>query len=84
MRVARSVTSISWLPSEAVEGIIAPAIRTGHYQLRLAFRPIGSSTLATMARDGGFRFANQLRASVEIEDGRITPSWRRSMSGTSR
>lgn len=70
MRIESSVTSISWIPSEAIRGMTKlpfdigvahydeppPEVLEGLEELRLADR---------------FRFANELRAWIEVEGGRI-------------
>ncbi len=70
MRFESSLTSLTWIPLEAVEGITRlpfsahiahydpppPDVLGGLEQLRAADR---------------FRFANQLRAWIEVEDGRV-------------
>jgi hypothetical protein len=70
MRIESSVTSVSWLPLGAVQALPELAFASGvaHYdppppdQLQ---DPVG-----LLAR-GGARFVNQLRAFIEVEDGRI-------------
>jgi hypothetical protein len=71
MRIESSVTSVSWLPLGAVQALpeLAFASRVAHYdppppdQLH---DPVG-----LLARDGA-RLVNELRAFVEVEDGRVT------------
>jgi len=69
MRIESSVTSISWVPSEAIEGIA-----------RLPFEIVADydrpppdvlDDLERMCAAGAFRFANQLRAWIEVKDGKI-------------
>lgn len=71
MRFERSVTSVSWIPSESMPGVMKVAMDTGlgHYDRPL---PDRLGDLETMSRDGRFRFANQLSAYIEVEDGRIS------------
>ncbi|MGI8518689.1 MAG: hypothetical protein ACR2ME_10215 [Acidimicrobiia bacterium] len=71
MRIERSVTSISWLPSEAVEGIIALPFNLGitSYDLPPPGRIVDLATIATMAVSASL--IN--RAFVEIEDGETSP-----------
>ncbi|MEM7337207.1 MAG: cyclic nucleotide-binding domain-containing protein [Actinomycetota bacterium] len=76
MRIERSINTVSWIPSDLLEGMgrIATRMKMAHHdppppdslgadlpgaidELRLADR---------------FRFANQLRAWIEVEDGAIT------------
>lgn len=74
MRIERSVTSISWLPSEAISStIVALPFELGvtHYD-----EP-PSDTLGDFAAEaerGAFRFANRLSAYIDVEDGRIVDS----------
>lgn len=71
MRIERSVTSVSWIPSEAVTGVArgAFAARALRYDDPPPDRLI---ELDAMRRAGAFRFANELRAWIEVDDGRIT------------
>ncbi len=77
MRIERSVTTVSWIPSDLLEGMGKIATRMG-----LAHHDppppdsLGADTKAMIEelRDADrFRFANELRAYIEIdEDGTIT------------
>ena len=73
MRFASTVTSISWIPSEAVTGAFKAAFsaRVANYD-----DPppdvIGSvESLREMVRANRFRFANCLSAWIEVDDGRV-------------
>jgi hypothetical protein len=70
MRYSSSVTSVSWIPSEAVKGITRPVFDIGltHYDDPL---PDHLDDLEAWRAAGRFRFANHLEAWVEVEDGRI-------------
>ena len=70
MRIESSVTSISWIPSEAVEGISKLSFEIGltHYDQP---PPVVLEDLETLRRNDRFREANELRAFIEVEDGRI-------------
>jgi hypothetical protein len=70
MRIESSVTSISWIPIEAVEGLAGVAfdIGLGHYDLP---PPPVLEGLDAMRQADRFRFANELRAWVEVVDGGI-------------
>ena len=70
MRIESSVTSISWIPSEAVEGTTKVPFELGvaHYD---APPPDHIDNLEALRLADRFRFANNLRAWVEVEDGRI-------------
>jgi len=71
MRIQSSVTSISWIPSEAVEGLPKLPFTMGiaHYDYP---PPDRIDHLETMHRADLFREANELQAWVEVEDGKIT------------
>ena len=71
MRIESRVTSISWIPSEAVEGLTRLPFDMGmaHYDEP----PPGSfESLEELRQEDRFRFANHLRAWIEVQDGRIT------------
>lgn len=72
MRIVSSVTSVSWIPSEGVPGPMKAGFESGalHYD-----EPPDSQlgSLAEWRADDRFRFANELRAWVEVDDeGAIT------------
>jgi hypothetical protein len=71
MRVERSVVSVSWIPSEAVPGIPKVAFMAGALQYDDP-PPEQLPELEDLQRAGAFRFANELRAWVEVEDSTIT------------
>ena len=71
MRIESSVTSLSWIPSEAVTGSNKAAFQSGftHYD----DPPPDVIGDIDALRDGdAFRFANHLAAHIEVTDGRIT------------
>ena len=70
MRIESSVTSISWIPIEAVEGLAGVAFDLGlaHYDPP---PPPVLEDLDAMRGADRFRFANELRAWVDVVDGRI-------------
>jgi hypothetical protein len=70
MRIESSVTSLSWIPSEAVRGMTRLPFDTGvtHYDQP---PPETIGDLDDLARADRYRFANELRAYVEVRDGRI-------------
>ncbi len=70
MRVESAVTSVSWIPSEAVEGLakLPFELGIGHYDDP---PPDVIDSLERLHAASAFRFANELRAWVEVEDGRI-------------
>ena len=81
MRHETTATSISWIPSEAVKGMTRLPSRWG---LRTTTRPpperLGPDDLETLCEADRFRFANQLTAWIEVEDGSIT-GWGREGAG---
>jgi hypothetical protein len=70
MRIESSVTSISWIPSEAVEGLPKLPFTFGvaHYDDP---PPDRIDHIETMHRADLFREANELKAWVEVEGGKI-------------
>jgi hypothetical protein len=72
MRIESSVTSVSWIPSEAFKGMVKLPFEMGvtHYDDPPPDSLAGDLEELRLARR--FRFANDLRAWVEVEDGRIT------------
>jgi hypothetical protein len=70
MRFESSVTSLSWIPSEAIKGLTRLPFDAGvtHYDVP---PPDQLGDLDGLARADRYRFANELRAYVEVEDGRI-------------
>jgi hypothetical protein len=71
MRISSSVTSLSWVPSEAVTGPINPAMFASgstHHDEPL---PVHVDDLDALREADAFRFANRLSAWAEVADGRI-------------
>lgn len=70
MRFESAVTAISWIPSEAVEGLpkIPFSMGVTHYDDP---PPDQIEDLDTMREADLFREANELRAYVDVEDGKI-------------
>jgi Cyclic nucleotide-binding domain len=70
VRIESSVTSISWIPSEAVTGMTKLPFEVGvtHYDNP---PPDVIDDLEGLGAADGFRFANRLRAWIEVENGRI-------------
>jgi hypothetical protein len=71
VRIEASITSISWIPTEAIPGLVKLPFDFGpfHYD-----DPPGDrlpASIAELAASGEIRFANDLRAFIEVEDGRI-------------
>jgi hypothetical protein len=79
MRISSSVTSISWIPSEAIKGAMKVPFSVGmaHYDDPL---PEVIDDLEVLRKEDKFRFANQLKAWIEVDDrtdqwgGRTLPS----------
>jgi hypothetical protein len=75
MRYERTVTSLSWIPSEAVTGSMKTAFEGGfsHYDQPPPGELAGSGGVAELRAADRFRFANVLRAWIETDDsGQIT------------
>jgi hypothetical protein len=73
MRVESSITSVSWIPSEAIKGMVKMPFEVGgmaHYDKPLP-DVIDVNDLEKMRDNDQFRFANHLRAWIRVEDGRI-------------
>ncbi len=70
MRIESSVTSVSWIPSEAVTGMTKLPFEVGftHYDNP---PPDVIEDLEGLGTADGFRFANRLRAWIEVQDGKI-------------
>ena len=70
MRIESSVTSVSWIPSEAVTGLNKAIFGTGftHYDDP---PPDVIDDLETLRAADRFRFANQLIGWIEVIDGKI-------------
>jgi hypothetical protein len=75
MRIEKSVTSVTWIPSEAIEGMPNLPFELGitHYDDPPPDR-IGEGDLQALRDADRFREANELRAWIEVDDGRIVDS----------
>jgi hypothetical protein len=75
MRIERTITSVSWIPSEAVAGLAKMPFSGGiaHYDAPPpdALGGDGPTSLEALRQADRFRFANELRAFVEVDDGLI-------------
>ena len=71
MKIESSVTSISWIPSAAIAGMTRIPFEAGmtHYDDP---PPDQWDDLDSVVGSEGARFANDLRAWIEVEDGHIT------------
>jgi hypothetical protein len=72
MRIEKSVTAITWIPSEAIEGMPKMPFELGitHYDDPPPDR-IAEGDLEALRDADRFREANQLRAWIDVEDGKI-------------
>jgi len=72
MRIESSVTAISWIPSEAIEGMpkIPFELGIGHYDEPPPTH-LGSGELERLRDSDRFREANELKAWIEVENGKI-------------
>jgi Cyclic nucleotide-binding domain len=72
MRIESSVTAISWIPSEAIEGMpkIPFDLGIGHYDEPPPVH-LGIGDLERLRDADRFREANRLQAWIEVEDGKI-------------
>jgi hypothetical protein len=72
MRIESSVTAISWIPSEAIEGMpkIPFELGIGHYDEPPPDR-LEEGDLERLREADRFREANELKAWIEVEDGKI-------------
>jgi len=70
-RFQATVTCLSWIPPTAVEGVFSLPFGLGmaHYDQP---PPYELPDIERLLADDAIRFANQLRAWIEVEDGRIT------------
>jgi hypothetical protein len=68
VRIESSVTSISWIPSEAMTGPLRLPVDMGigHYDVP---PPDRCDDLVELRDGDRFRFANHLKAFVEVVDG---------------
>lgn len=71
MRIESSVTSLTWIPSEAIEGMPKLPFELGvaHYDEP---PPERIESLDKLHEADAFREANELRGWIEVEDGKIT------------
>ena len=75
MRVEKSVTAVTWIPSEAIEGMPKLPFELGitHYDDPPPDR-LAEGDLERLRDADRFREANQLRAWIEVDDGEIVGS----------
>jgi hypothetical protein len=72
MRIESSVAAVSWIPSEAIEGLpkLPFELGIGHYD-EPPPGELREGDLQRLRDAGRYREANELRAWIEVEDGRI-------------
>jgi Cyclic nucleotide-binding domain len=72
MRIEKSVTAVTWIPSEAIEGMPKLPFELGitHYDQPPPDR-LAEGDLERLRDEDRFREANQLRAWIEVDDGKI-------------
>ncbi len=72
MRIESSITAISWIPSEAIQGLpkIPFQLGIGHYDEPPPDR-LEEGDLERLRAADRFREANELKAWIEVEDGQI-------------
>ncbi|MGA9597464.1 MAG: cyclic nucleotide-binding domain-containing protein [Acidimicrobiia bacterium] len=72
MRYESTVTSLGWIPSEAIEGMVRLPIDmgVGHYDPPPPDH-IDRDVLAQLVENDAIRFANRLSAWIDVEDGDI-------------
>jgi hypothetical protein len=70
-RIEASITSVSWIPREAIEGTTKLPFELGITHYDMPPPDVVDDVAALVARDQA-RFCNELRAWIEVEDGRIT------------
>jgi hypothetical protein len=75
MRIESSVTAISWIPSEAIEGLpkIPFDLGVGHYDEPPPDH-LEEGELERLRDADRFREANRLKAWIEVEDGKVVAS----------
>jgi hypothetical protein len=73
MRRKSSILSLSWIPSEAIEGSMRVPFDVGmaHYDQPPPDEVRNRTVLEKLRKEDRFRFANRLSAWVEVEDGKI-------------
>jgi hypothetical protein len=76
MRIERSITTVSWIPSDLLEGMgkVATRMKMAHHDPPPP-DSLGADVHAAVEDlrvADRFRFANELRAYVDVDDGRIT------------
>lgn len=74
MRIERSVTTVSWIPSDLLEGMgkMATRMKLAHHDPpppdSLGAPTVADAAIAELAADDRLRFANRLCAFVDVDD----------------
>ena len=71
MRIESSITSLSWIPSEAIPGLVKLPFQLGPFHYDEAPGDRLPASVPDLAASGEIRFANDLRAWIEVENGKI-------------
>jgi Cyclic nucleotide-binding domain len=69
-RIESSITSISWIPSEAMQGLLGLPFEVGLARWDDPL-PVRLDDIEQWQQQDRFRLANELRAWIEVEDGSI-------------
>ena len=76
MRIERSITTVSWIPSDLLEGMgkMATRMKMAHHDPPPpdSLGPDVHAAIDDLRVADRFRFANELRAYIDVDDGRIT------------
>ena len=74
MRFESAVLAVSWIPSEAIKGVTKLPFEMGvaHYDIAPPDVVEGPDGVRRLLAEDRIRFANQLAAWIEVEDGKIT------------
>jgi len=74
MRIERSITTVSWIPSDLLEGMgkMATRMKMAHHDPPPPdhLGPEVPSAVEALRLDDRFRFANELRAYIEVDEAR--------------
>ncbi len=75
MRIERSITTVSWIPSDLLEGMgkMATRMKMAHHDPPPpdSLGPDVHAAIEVLRLDDRYRFANELRAYVDVDDGGI-------------
>ena len=74
MRMQATVASVSWIPSDSLNGALKAGmdLRLSHWDAPPPDRISGAEEIHDLCRDDKFRFANLLSVWADVEDGQIT------------